>query len=670
MPRPIAVPMNNRKNRTRPHLKTQLGFGLSGGVLVGLIGGAELAQAQTQPQSLTHTGAVYTPLDVLSAEPLEDGGMRVATREGWSTLADGEWALADGKVLIREDVTLDVVQALPWSQISYMVGGASLAGGAAIASYRLMSADVDDPALAAVTSDEDAGSEPEQSADTNDSGGSEGAHAQEEPAQNEVENQALADPEVDVIEYGSYFTGDTLVDSLLSESQEHWAGAGNFNQPTTVTYSFADTGSALSKEQGVDVQSVPESFRALVREQLDGIEAVANVTFEEVEDTGAFDSETGEGRGQINIALADDQLSASFAVLPAGEEPWSDDRNGDIVFDASMLDEGLWVDSYRGGAMTITHEVLHALGLEHPFAGYMVAPEHVDTQYYSLLSYTSSHTDTYYPDAPMIADIAAIQHLYGANEATNAGDDIYQFDSQAVFLGTIWDAGGEDTIRQTGERDAVINLNPGQHSRVGASPTHSDVYSVETIGFSDTDTISHIVLDDETDGWAEIHEDNQAFRLVHDPDTSNLDGDGLLSFAVYTQGGTFDRYVVDNHDVEVGLRENLHIAQGVMIENAHGGQGDDVLVGNHGDNRLNGGAGDDLLTGGAGADVFVFDPGFDDDTISDFDVNEDRLDLSGMIIDSAELVGADTVIRITGEGTITFNDIDVTAFIGTDDFLI
>ena len=72
VPRPIAVPMNNRKNRTCPHLKTQLGFGLSGGALVGLIGGAELAQAQTQPQSLTHTGAVYTPLDVLSAEPLED----------------------------------------------------------------------------------------------------------------------------------------------------------------------------------------------------------------------------------------------------------------------------------------------------------------------------------------------------------------------------------------------------------------------------------------------------------------------------------------------------------------------------------------------------------------------------------------------------------------------
>ena len=270
----------------------------------------------------------------------------------------------------------------------------------------------------------------------------------------------------------------------------------------------------------------------------------------------------------------------------------------------------------------------------------------------------------------MIADIAAIQHLYGANVETNTGDDTYAFDSHEVFLGTIWDAGGSDTIQHSGYREAVINLNAGQASRVGASPTQSNVYSVETIGFSDTDVIDRIVMDNPTDGWAEIRDDGQAFRLVHDPDTSDLDGDGVMPFTVYLESGQFERYSVDNDDVDVGLRDNLHVAEGVIIENAQGGFGNDVIIGNSSANRLDGGPGDDSLTGGAGADVFVFRFGFGDDVIQDFTVGEDRLDFSGLPSGDAELVGQDTLITVAGEGTVTLENVDVTALMGTDELLV
>ena len=46
-----------------------------------------------------------------------------------------------------------------------------------------------------------------------------------------------------------------------------------------------------------------------------------------------------------------------------------------------------------------------------------------------------------------------------------------------------------------------------------------------------------------------------------------------------------------------GMTRNVAIAHGTLIENAIGGSGDDVIVGNEADNVLHGGDGDDELSG-------------------------------------------------------------------------
>ena len=56
-----------------------------------------------------------------------------------------------------------------------------------------------------------------------------------------------------------------------------------------------------------------------------------------------------------------------------------------------------------------------------------------------------------------------------------------------------------------------------------------------------------------------------------------------------------------------GVIGGFTIANGVVIENAVGGSGDDSLTGNSGNNILNGGAGIDTLIGGAGDDTYVVD---------------------------------------------------------------
>ncbi|RYD43617.1 MAG: hypothetical protein EOP63_09065 [Sphingomonadales bacterium] len=85
-----------------------------------------------------------------------------------------------------------------------------------------------------------------------------------------------------------------------------------------------------------------------------------------------------------------------------------------------------------------------------------------------------------------------------------------------------------------------------------------------------------------------------------------------------------------------------------------GGDGDDVLGGGSGDDRLDGGDGDDVMTGGSGDDVFVFGEG--DDRVTDFQLGEDSIDLSGLGITAQSFAsrvvisqsGSDTLVRIDG----------------------
>jgi len=53
------------------------------------------------------------------------------------------------------------------------------------------------------------------------------------------------------------------------------------------------------------------------------------------------------------------------------------------------------------------------------------------------------------------------------------------------------------------------------------------------------------------------------------------------------------------------MTNNIVIAYGCVIENAIGGNGNDVLTGNGGDNRLEGGNGNDQLNGGGGNDTLI-----------------------------------------------------------------
>ena len=82
-----------------------------------------------------------------------------------------------------------------------------------------------------------------------------------------------------------------------------------------------------------------------------------------------------------------------------------------------------------------------------------------------------------------------------------------------------------------------------------------------------------------------------------------------------------------------------------------GGQGNDIVVGGSGADWISGDMGDNTLAGGGGADTFVAIPGHHTDRVLDFDQAEgDRVLILRGETFSASQVGADTVIKVGGQG--------------------
>lgn len=115
------------------------------------------------------------------------------------------------------------------------------------------------------------------------------------------------------------------------------------------------------------------------------------------------------------------------------------------------------------------------------------------------------------------------------------------------------------------------------------------------------------------------------------------DGGGVdtMDFSGFSQDQNINLNAESFSDVG-GLKGNVSIAKGCLIENAIGGSGRDTMSGNEAANRLKGGGKGDTLRGGGGADTFVYDKAGDStpsdpDMIEDFTSGIDNIDVSGAL---------------------------------------
>jgi hypothetical protein len=248
---------------------------------------------------------------------------------------------------------------------------------------------------------------------------------------------------------------------------------------------------------------------------------------------------------------------------------FSDNRAGDIWVNADNAKSKFVTGSFDYEALL--HEIGHAIGLKHPFDA-PALPSAFDNSRYTVMTY-DEHVDLYrvyftgtsgaltanfdgvFSTTPMVLDVAAIQDLYGADPDTAAGDTTWAFNSDIVYLQTIYDAGGVDTFDVSAlTRASLVDLRPGAYSDVGA--------------FSKADQIAY---------WTAQFPASAAF--------------------IAGQINSSDTYT---------WAQNVGIALNTVIENAVGSAYADTLIGNSVANVLKGGGGNDTLDGLDGWDTAAY----------------------------------------------------------------
>lgn len=142
-----------------------------------------------------------------------------------------------------------------------------------------------------------------------------------------------------------------------------------------------------------------------------------------------------------------------------------------------------------------------------------------------------------------------------------------------------------------------------------------------------------------TDGlWSDWGQEGfkPKFTTIYDRD--GIDTVNLSGFKFGLNIDLQDGGIIGNSENGYKARKAFAIAKGTIIENAIGGNGKDLMIGNAADNNLSGGAGndtligragDDTLSGGEGDDTFrVLENAWDQDRITDFEDGKDEIDFS------------------------------------------
>lgn len=392
------------------------------------------------------------------------------------------------------------------------------------------------------------------------------------------------------------------------------AGALNTNdswstvgESVTVTYGFRQSPAnyTVTTENISTFSQLSSAQMTAIRTILSLWSDISGIKFQEINPDGYTDDAT------ILIGNYSDATSSdgAFAVLPGSTANKSAD--GDVWLN---LEGGVSRDTITIGSWSffvIMHELGHALGLSHP------------------------------------GDYDGVQPTY--TNSAQFKQDTNQYSVMSYFYVSSLDG-------------SAPNPDKGNVT----TPLLLDVYAAQKIyGVNLTTRVNDSIY-----GFGTNAGDVFDFSINKAPLLCIWDAGGIdtLNCSGFLKNQTINLTQATHSNIG-GLTNNISIALGAVIENAVGGSGKDIILGNNSKNSLLGGIGNDILnglagndrilgglgkdnlTGGLGKDTFVFNS---KNEIGKGDIRELITDFTHKQKDKIDLSGIDANSKLAGNQAFTY----------------